>query len=47
VTVNTQEDNRASLALYHRLGFEISGESYPVYLFEIHPTETSKITGFV
>lgn len=31
VTVNTQSDNIASLHLYHELGFELTGETYPVY----------------
>jgi [ribosomal protein S18]-alanine N-acetyltransferase len=31
VTVNTQSDNHASLALYDRLGFLRSGERFPVY----------------
>lgn len=31
VTVNTQKDNVASLALYQGMGFELSGEEYPVY----------------
>ena len=31
VTVNTQKDNSASLALYKRMGFKLSGEEYPVY----------------
>lgn len=31
VTVNTQKDNAASLALYRGMGFELSGEEYPVY----------------
>ncbi len=35
LTVNTQADNAASLALYHRLGFRRTGERYPVYTFEI------------
>lgn len=33
VTVNTQIDNLASLALYKRCGFELTGESYPVYRY--------------
>ena len=33
VTVNTQDDNRASLALYSRLGFKHSGDFYPVFSF--------------
>lgn len=35
VTVNTQADNAASLALYHRLGFRRTGERYPVYRLEV------------
>ena len=31
ISVNTQEDNRASLALYRKLGFVPTGEAYPVY----------------
>jgi ribosomal protein S18 acetylase RimI-like enzyme len=31
VSVNTQDDNRASLALYQRMGFHFTGESFPVY----------------
>lgn len=32
VTVNTQSDNQASLALYQSLGFDLTGERYPVYI---------------
>ena len=35
ITVNTQKDNLASLALYKRAGFEFTGEEYPVYKMEI------------
>ncbi len=35
VTVNTQADNAASLALYARLGFRRTGEKYPVYTFDV------------
>lgn len=35
VTVNTQADNAASLALYFRLGFRRTGERYPVYTLEV------------
>lgn len=31
ITVNTQEDNYISLALYKKTGFEYTGEKYPVY----------------
>ncbi len=33
VTVNTQEDNQGSLLLYENTGFQITGESYPLYEF--------------
>jgi len=33
VTVNTQFDNRAALALYRRAGFVTTGETYPVYRY--------------
>jgi ribosomal-protein-alanine N-acetyltransferase len=32
VTVNTQKNNNASLALYAKAGFSLTGESYRVYL---------------
>ena len=32
VTVNTQSDNLASLRLYEKLGFRLTGESFPVYI---------------
>lgn len=35
VTVNTQKDNTASLALYKRMGFDTSGEEYPVYQMDL------------
>ncbi len=35
VTVNTQSNNAASLALYSRLGFRRTGEQYPVYTYPI------------
>lgn len=34
ISVNTQQDNAVSLKLYTRLGFQFSGETYPVYKFE-------------
>ncbi len=39
VTVNTQNDNRSSLALYEKLGFRRTGEEYPVYLNTLAGTE--------
>lgn len=35
VTVNTQGHNLSSLAVYRKAGFEISGETFPVYLFKV------------
>jgi [ribosomal protein S18]-alanine N-acetyltransferase len=35
LTVNTQANNAASLALYYRLGFRRTGERYPVYSFQV------------
>jgi ribosomal protein S18 acetylase RimI-like enzyme len=34
VTVNTQKNNAASLALYSRAGFALTGESYRVYQYD-------------
>jgi ribosomal protein S18 acetylase RimI-like enzyme len=34
VTVNTQGDNTASLSLYDSLGFTLTGESFPVFIYE-------------
>jgi ribosomal protein S18 acetylase RimI-like enzyme len=31
ITVNTQSNNQASLALYQKMGFHFTGEEYPVY----------------
>lgn len=36
VTVNTQQNNAASLALYSKAGFTLTGESYRVYQQDIH-----------
>ncbi len=33
VTVNTQEDNLASLTLYKKAGFSLTGENYPIYRY--------------
>ena len=35
LTVNTQGDNTASLALYQKAGFLLTGEQYPVYVMQI------------
>lgn len=37
LTVNTQADNLASLHLYSKLDFHLTGERYPLYLFERTP----------
>lgn len=33
ITVNTQKDNQASLSLYKKAGFKLSGEEYPIYIY--------------
>jgi ribosomal protein S18 acetylase RimI-like enzyme len=35
LTVNTQSDNHASLALYRKMGFTESGERFPVYCYDV------------
>jgi ribosomal protein S18 acetylase RimI-like enzyme len=35
ITVNTQDDNEASLALYHKIGFRRTQEEYPVYIYQV------------
>ena len=35
LSVNTQSDNKNSLSLYKKMGFVLTGESYPVYTFDI------------
>jgi len=35
VTVNTQQDNYASLSMYQKVGFNPTGESFPVYQHKI------------
>jgi len=35
LTVNTQSDNQTSLSLYQKMGFIRTGESYPVYTFDV------------
>jgi ribosomal protein S18 acetylase RimI-like enzyme len=34
LTVNTQNNNRSSLALYQKMGFQLTGEKFPVYVYE-------------
>lgn len=34
ITVNTQEDNIGSIALYENSGFTRTGETYPVYVYQ-------------
>jgi ribosomal protein S18 acetylase RimI-like enzyme len=38
LTVNTQSDNYASLALYKKMGFVLTGEKFPVYSCSIAPS---------
>ena len=38
LSVNTQNDNQASLNLYQRMGFLRTGEEYPVYTFNVTTT---------
>jgi ribosomal protein S18 acetylase RimI-like enzyme len=35
LSVNTQSDNKVSLKLYNTMGFNRTGEEYPVYTFEV------------
>ena len=35
ITVNTQENNQASIRLYLKAGFEFTGERYPIYQLEL------------
>jgi ribosomal-protein-alanine N-acetyltransferase len=35
LSVNTQDDNLTSLSLYERMGFVRTGESYPVFTFDV------------
>ena len=39
LTVNTQDTNAASLAVYQRLDFRLNGASYPVYQLALEPAE--------
>lgn len=38
ITVNTQNNNSTSLALYHKLGFQRTGEQFPVYTCQVEPS---------
>ena len=38
LTVNTQSDNHASLALYEKMQFVLTGETFPVYCFSVLPS---------
>ncbi len=33
ITVNTQNTNQASLALYQGIGFRLSGDEFPIFLY--------------
>jgi ribosomal protein S18 acetylase RimI-like enzyme len=35
ITVNTQDDNAASIGLYQKLGFKLTGESFPVFWLDL------------
>jgi [ribosomal protein S18]-alanine N-acetyltransferase len=41
ISVNTQDSNAASLALYQRLGFRLNGVSYPVYQLPLTDKENN------
>jgi len=36
ITVNTQSDNIASQKLYEKLGFHLTGDTFPVYTLPVH-----------
>lgn len=36
ITVNTQNDNHSSLALYQKMGFARTGEEYPVFRYQVN-----------
>jgi ribosomal protein S18 acetylase RimI-like enzyme len=38
LSVNTQSDNAMSLSLYKKMGFQRTGEEYPVYTFKVPAT---------
>lgn len=35
LTVNTQSDNLASIALYQKVGFSLTGDSFPVFVYPL------------
>jgi ribosomal protein S18 acetylase RimI-like enzyme len=35
ITVNTQKDNPSSIKLYQKIGFQLTGEEYSVYLYNL------------
>lgn len=39
LTVNTQSDNLASLALYEKMDFTVTGEKFPVYCYQVSPSQ--------
>ncbi|MFZ1041724.1 MAG: GNAT family N-acetyltransferase [Anaerolineales bacterium] len=41
ITVNTQSNNMASLALYEKIGFRRTGEQYPIYIFRVEDHDTA------
>jgi ribosomal protein S18 acetylase RimI-like enzyme len=34
ISVNTQQDNYKSLSLYNKIGFELTGESFPIFIYK-------------
>ena len=34
ITVNTQDNNQPSIGLYHKTGFNLTGDKYPVYMYQ-------------
>ncbi len=34
ISVNTQQDNFKSLGLYHKIGFELTDESFPIFIYK-------------
>jgi ribosomal protein S18 acetylase RimI-like enzyme len=42
ITVNTQSDNLASLRLYRRMGFQPTGDDYPVFRYSLPPDPAAR-----